>query len=137
MVARLPRSSEKGIRNRSPRRDKLSWLRRGAGLVAGLRLQIVVHRACALKTPAPRVTSRCWSGGRRSVNPGKGRTGKLRCRSKVGKSILATAQSGRPDAVVRWWEESGIPYAYEQGVSKLASTYGNCNVLAIWRDRRG
>jgi len=39
--------------------------------------------------------------------------------------------------VVRWWEESGIPYAYEEGVSKLASTYGNCNVLTVWRELKG
>jgi hypothetical protein len=62
--------------------------------------------------------------------------GKPRCRSKVGKSILAAAQSRRAD-VVRWWEESGIPYAYEQEVSKLASTYGNCSVLTVWREVKG
>ena len=69
----------------------------------------------------------------KKANQGKGE-GELLL--KVGKSILAAAQSGRAN-VVRWWEESGIPYAHEDGVSKLASAYGHCNVLTLWRELKG
>lgn len=55
---------------------------------------------------------------------------------KVGKSILAAAQSGRAD-VVQWWDDSGIPYAHEDGVARLASTHGHVDVLTLWRELKG
>ncbi|KAF7511059.1 hypothetical protein GJ744_005290 [Endocarpon pusillum] len=55
---------------------------------------------------------------------------------KVGKSILAAAQSGRA-ATVAWWDRSGIPYSHEEGVARLASTHGHVNVLELWRELKG
>ncbi len=52
---------------------------------------------------------------------------------KVGKSILAAAQSGRA-ATVAWWDRSGVPYSHEEGVARLASTHGHVNVLELWRE---
>lgn len=55
---------------------------------------------------------------------------------KVGKSILTAAQSGRTDSIA-WWEASGIPYAHEAEVARLASTHGHVNVLELWRSLKG
>lgn len=55
---------------------------------------------------------------------------------KVGKSILAAAQSGRTD-VLQWWEESGIPFSHEDGVARLASAQGHVDVLTLWRELKG
>ena len=55
---------------------------------------------------------------------------------KVGKSILAAAQSGRVD-VVQWWDASGIAYSHEDGVARLASSQGHVDVLTLWRELKG
>ena len=55
---------------------------------------------------------------------------------KVGKSILLAAQSGRINSI-DWWETSGIPYAHEDGVSRLASQHGHVPVLEMWFGFKG
>jgi hypothetical protein len=55
---------------------------------------------------------------------------------KVGKSILAAAQSGRAN-VIQWWENSGVHYSHEDGVARLASAQGHVDVLTLWRELKG
>jgi hypothetical protein len=55
---------------------------------------------------------------------------------KVGKSILLAAQSGRTNSI-EWWETSGIPYAHEDGVARLASQHGHVPVLEMWFGFKG
>lgn len=55
---------------------------------------------------------------------------------KVGKSILLAAQSGRTNSI-DWWETSGIPYAHEDGVARLASQHGHVPVLELWHSFKG
>ncbi|KIW96172.1 uncharacterized protein Z519_03239 [Cladophialophora bantiana CBS 173.52] len=55
---------------------------------------------------------------------------------KVGKSILLAAQSGRTNSI-EWWETSGIPYAHEDGVARLASQHGHVPVLEMWHRFKG
>ncbi|KAK5271049.1 hypothetical protein LTR96_004327 [Exophiala xenobiotica] len=55
---------------------------------------------------------------------------------KVGKSILLAAQSGRTNSI-EWWENSGIPYAHEDGVARLASAHGHVGVLELWHSYKG
>ncbi|OAP58302.1 hypothetical protein AYL99_07392 [Fonsecaea erecta] len=55
---------------------------------------------------------------------------------KVGKSILLAAQSGRTNSI-EWWETSGIPYAHEDGVARLASQHGHVPVLELWHRFKG
>lgn len=55
---------------------------------------------------------------------------------KVGKSILLAAQSGRTNSIA-WWETSGIPYAHEDGVARLASQHGHVPVLEMWHSFKG
>lgn len=55
---------------------------------------------------------------------------------KVGKSILLAAQSGRVNSI-EWWENSGIPYAHEDGVARLASQHGHVAVLELWHKYKG
>ncbi|KIW24735.1 uncharacterized protein PV07_10430 [Cladophialophora immunda] len=55
---------------------------------------------------------------------------------KVGKSILLAAQSGRTNSI-EWWETSGIPYAHEDGVARLASQHGHVPVLELWYRFKG
>ncbi|RVX73512.1 hypothetical protein B0A52_02400 [Exophiala mesophila] len=55
---------------------------------------------------------------------------------KVGKSILLAAQSGRTNSI-EWWENSGIPYAHEDGVARLASQHGHVPVLELWHSFKG
>ncbi|KAI9835939.1 MAG: hypothetical protein M1819_001837 [Sarea resinae] len=57
-------------------------------------------------------------------------------RLKVGKSICFAAQTGQAETV-RWWDESGIPYAHEETVAKIASTYGHVSVLQLWKELKG
>jgi len=57
-------------------------------------------------------------------------------RLKVGRSICFAAQTGQEDTV-RWWDESGIPYAHEETVAKIASAYGHVNVLTLWKRLKG
>ena len=55
---------------------------------------------------------------------------------KVGKSILAAAQSGHASAI-EWWNSSGIPFSHEDGVTKLASAAGHLDVLRLWHSLKG
>jgi len=55
---------------------------------------------------------------------------------KPGRSLLAAAQWGQT-AVLRWWEESGIPIDHQDGVCKMASRWGQVKVLDLWRELRG
>ncbi|KAL6245673.1 hypothetical protein RBB50_007672 [Rhinocladiella similis] len=55
---------------------------------------------------------------------------------KVGKSILLAAQAGRTNSI-EWWENSGIPYAHEDGVARLASAHGHVGVLELWHSFKG
>jgi len=54
---------------------------------------------------------------------------------RPGKSICYATQAGRAD-VVRWWIQSGIPFAHEDTVAKLASTHGHVDVLNVWHDAK-
>jgi hypothetical protein len=55
---------------------------------------------------------------------------------KVGKSIILAAQSGRVESI-EWWENSGIPYQHEDGVTRLASQHGHVAVLDKWFTFKG
>ncbi len=55
---------------------------------------------------------------------------------KPGRSLIGAAQTGQV-AVIRWWDESGIPVGYEEGVCKMASRWGKVEVLELWRELRG
>jgi hypothetical protein len=55
---------------------------------------------------------------------------------KPGKSICYAAQNGHVD-VVQWWLKSGISFAHEDGVAKLASAHGHVAVLQLWYDLKG
>ncbi|KAK4127277.1 flavoprotein [Parathielavia appendiculata] len=55
---------------------------------------------------------------------------------KPGRSLLAAAQWGQL-AVIRWWEESGIPVGHQDAVCKMASRWGQVKVLDLWRQLRG
>jgi hypothetical protein len=55
---------------------------------------------------------------------------------KPGKSILAAAQYGRPDAI-RWWEASGLTFGHDEQVCKVASRYGQVGILELWRQLKG
>lgn len=57
-------------------------------------------------------------------------------RLKPGKSICYATQSGNAD-VVRWWVNSGIAFAHEDTVAKLASTHGHVEVLKTWHELKG
>ena len=57
-------------------------------------------------------------------------------RLKPGKSICYATQSGNAD-VVRWWHLSGIAFAHEDTVAKLASTHGHVKVLETWHELKG
>jgi hypothetical protein len=55
---------------------------------------------------------------------------------KTGRSLLAAAQCGQL-AVIRWWEQSGIPVGHQDAVCKTASRWGQVKVLDLWRQLRG
>jgi len=55
---------------------------------------------------------------------------------KPGRALLAAAQWGQT-AVMRWWEDSGIPVDYQDAVCKMASRWGQVKVLDLWRELRG
>ncbi|KAI9673027.1 MAG: hypothetical protein M1817_003191 [Caeruleum heppii] len=59
-------------------------------------------------------------------------TGKAPLELKVGRSIVFAAQNGQ-EAVVRWWDQSGIPYTHEDSVAKMASERGHVSVLQCWK----
>jgi hypothetical protein len=39
--------------------------------------------------------------------------------------------------VIRWWEESGITTGHHEHVCKMASRWGQVQVLDLWRELRG
>lgn len=55
---------------------------------------------------------------------------------KVGKSITYATQSGCLPAI-DFWVESGIPFAHEDTIAKIASTHGHTHILDYWRKLRG
>lgn len=55
---------------------------------------------------------------------------------RPGRSILWCTQFGRAN-VLRWWDASGIPVAHGDGVAKLASRWGQVEVLETWRRLKG
>ncbi|PHH82342.1 hypothetical protein CDD82_6316 [Ophiocordyceps australis] len=55
---------------------------------------------------------------------------------RPGRSLLWASQHGKVD-VLRWWDASGIPVAYDDGVAKVASRWGRVEVLETWRQLRG
>ncbi len=56
---------------------------------------------------------------------------------KPGRSLICAAQYGRV-AVIRWWEEeSGINAGHQDSICKVASRWGQVEVLELWRELRG
>lgn len=55
---------------------------------------------------------------------------------RPGKSLLWAAQHGQV-AVIRWWVASGIPIAHGDSVAKMASRWGQVEVLELWRQLKG
>jgi hypothetical protein len=55
---------------------------------------------------------------------------------KPGRSLLGAAQYGNT-AIIRWWEDSGITVGHQEHVCKMASRWGQLNVLELWRELRG
>jgi transposase-like protein len=55
---------------------------------------------------------------------------------KVGKSITYATQSGNL-AAIQFWVTSGIPFAHEDTLAKIASTHGHTHILDYWRKLRG
>lgn len=51
---------------------------------------------------------------------------------RPGRSLLWATQYGQA-AVLRWWDASGIPVAHGDSVAKLASRWGQVEVLETWR----
>jgi hypothetical protein len=60
----------------------------------------------------------------------------LPLRLKVGKSIIYAAQNGQA-ATLQWWVNSGISFAHEEPVARIASAHGHVNVLQLWKNCRG
>lgn len=55
---------------------------------------------------------------------------------KPGRSLICAAQYGRV-GVIRWWEESGINGGHQDSICKVASRWGQVEVLELWRELRG
>ncbi|KAJ2903645.1 phosphopantothenoylcysteine decarboxylase [Zalerion maritima] len=55
---------------------------------------------------------------------------------KPGKSLGLAAQYGNWQAI-QWWDASGIPVALGDRVCKIASAYGQVEVLDMWRKLKG
>jgi flavoprotein len=55
---------------------------------------------------------------------------------RPGKALLWAAQHGQV-AVIRWWVASGIPIAHGDSVAKMASRWGQVEVLELWRQLKG
>lgn len=55
---------------------------------------------------------------------------------KPGRSLICAAQYGRVDAI-RWWEESGVNGGHQDAICKVASRWGQVDVLELWRELRG
>lgn len=79
--------------------------------------------------PSSLLFSGSGSGGGQAVDDGP-------LRLKVGKSISYAAQHGEVETI-RWWDRSGIPYAHEESVARLASAYGHVGVLELWKELKG
>ncbi|ERS95981.1 uncharacterized protein SPSK_00736 [Sporothrix schenckii 1099-18] len=55
---------------------------------------------------------------------------------KPGRALICAAQYGRVD-VIRWWEESGVNGGHQDAICKVASRWGQVEVLELWRELRG
>lgn len=55
---------------------------------------------------------------------------------RPGRSILWATQYGQAN-VLKWWETSGIPIAHGDAVTKMASRWGQVDVLETWRRLKG
>ncbi|TWU75085.1 hypothetical protein ED733_006846 [Metarhizium rileyi] len=55
---------------------------------------------------------------------------------RPGRSLLWASQHGQAD-VLRWWDASGIPVAHGDAVAKVASRWGQVQVLETWRRLKG
>ncbi|CCT65112.1 related to SIS2 protein (cycle-specific gene control) [Fusarium fujikuroi IMI 58289] len=55
---------------------------------------------------------------------------------RPGRSLLWATQHGQAD-VLRWWDASGIPAAHGDSVAKMASRWGQVEVLETWRRLKG
>lgn len=56
---------------------------------------------------------------------------------KPGRALLGAAQWGYTN-VMRWWDEqSGVPVGHQDAVCKMASKWGQVEVLEFWRQLRG
>lgn len=55
---------------------------------------------------------------------------------RPGRALLWATQYGQAD-VLRWWDASGIPIAHGDGVAKMASRWGQVEVLETWRRLKG
>lgn len=53
-----------------------------------------------------------------------------------GKSLLTAAQNNQAQ-VLRWWEKSCIPIGHSESVARVASQYGNVDVLDAWLELKG
>ncbi|OAQ74055.1 phosphopantothenoylcysteine decarboxylase [Pochonia chlamydosporia 170] len=55
---------------------------------------------------------------------------------RPGRSLLWASQHGQAD-VLKWWDASGIPVAHGDAVTKVASRWGQVQVLETWRRLKG
>ncbi|KAK2613036.1 hypothetical protein QQS21_000965 [Conoideocrella luteorostrata] len=55
---------------------------------------------------------------------------------RPGRSLLWASQHGQAD-VLKWWDASGIPIAHGDAVAKVASRWGQDQVLETWRRLKG
>lgn len=55
---------------------------------------------------------------------------------RPGRSLLWASQFGQVD-VLKWWDASGIPVAHGDAVAKVASRWGQVEVLETWRRLKG
>lgn len=77
-----------------------------------------------------------WKQQSTTVDDSNASVDSSKVRLKPGKSICYATQNGHTD-VVRWWLRSGIAFAHEDTVAKLASTHGHVDVLQLWHDTKG
>lgn len=77
-----------------------------------------------------------WKSQSTSIDDTNAKIDSTKVRLKPGKSICYATQNGHTD-VVQWWCQSGIPFAHEDTVAKLASTHGHVEILQIWHNLKG
>ncbi|KHJ35880.1 putative phosphopantothenoylcysteine decarboxylase protein [Erysiphe necator] len=53
-----------------------------------------------------------------------------------GKSLITAAQNNQAQ-VLRWWDKAPIPIGHSESVARVASQYGNVEVLDAWLDLKG